>query len=86
MFIISIFLFLQNSGDHHFFARKFEAIVNQEIITRLDAHLYGSLPSGTVALDSYWESVYHMDDDVTRPSNARYRLVTQNVGDIHVQN
>ena len=65
----------QNVGDHHFFARKFEAIVNQEIVERLDAHLYGPLPPGTLAVTSYWESIYHIDDDVTKPSNARYRYM-----------
>ena len=29
-----------------FFARKFEAIVSQEIINQLDAYLYGSYPEG----------------------------------------
>ena len=49
--------------------------MNQEIVERLDAHLYGSLPPGTPAVNSYWESVYHIDDDVTKPSNARYRYM-----------
>jgi hypothetical protein len=49
--------------------------VNQEIVERLDAHLYGSLPPGIPAVNSYWESVYHIDDDVTKPSNARYRYI-----------
>ena len=62
----------QNPGDHHFFARKFEAIVNQEIIRLLDAYLYGHLPDYSPGLTSYWESLYHMDDDLSKPGSARY--------------
>ena len=51
--------------------------MNQEIVNRLDAHLYGSLPSGTPAVNSYWESVYHVQDDITKPSNARYRYMKE---------
>ena len=64
--------FIQNSADHHFFARKFEAIVNHEVVNLLDGHLYGFYPEDTPGLHSYWESVYHMDDDISRPSHARY--------------
>ena len=63
---------LQSPGDHHFFARKFEAVVSQEIIFGLDSHLYGPLPETTPSLRSHWESVYHIDDDITKPSNARF--------------
>ena len=62
----------QSPGDHHFFGRKFEAIVNHDIIHQLDSHLYGHYPEDTPALFSYWESVFHMDDDLNFPYNARY--------------
>ena len=65
-------MYSQKPGDHHFFARKFEAIVNQEIVGLLDTHLYGEHPENTPALKSYWENVYHVDDDITKPSNGRY--------------
>lgn len=63
---------LKNTASQHFFARKFEAIINQEVIKLLDAHLYGPYPGGTLALNYYWESIFHVDDDITKPSNAQY--------------
>ncbi|XP_028843481.1 xylosyltransferase 2 [Denticeps clupeoides] len=45
-----------------FFARKFESTVNQEAIDILDAHLYGHYMPGTVALKSYWESLFERED------------------------
>ena len=62
----------QNVGTHHFFARKFEAIVNQKVINQLHAHLYGAYAADTLSLDSYWESIYHVEDDITRPSSAHF--------------
>ncbi|KAG9263843.1 xylosyltransferase 1-like [Astyanax mexicanus] len=47
-----------------FFARKFEASVNQEIVNQLDSFLFGSLPQGTPALSSYWENLYDEADGV----------------------
>ncbi|XP_008407432.1 xylosyltransferase 1 [Poecilia reticulata] len=47
-----------------FFARKFEASVNQEIVNQLDAYLFGPLPQGTLGLNSYWENVYDEPDGV----------------------
>ena len=38
----------------------------------MDLHLYGKYPEGTPAIKYYWESVFHIDDDITKPSNARY--------------
>ena len=67
-----IFCSIQSPGDHHFFARKFEAIVNHDIINRLDTHLYGVYPDNTPAMTSFWESVYHDEDDLNFPYNARY--------------
>lgn len=63
---------LQNPGDHHFFGRKFEAIVDQNVVRLLDAHLYGDYPEDTPGLLSYWESVYHVEDDISKPGSALY--------------
>ncbi|KAM4829470.1 xylosyltransferase 1 [Thomomys bottae] len=65
------FLRFQQTARPTFFARKFEAVVNQEIIGQLDYYLYGSYPAGTPGLRSYWENVYdepeglHSLSDVT---------------------
>jgi len=49
------------------FARKFEAIVNQEIINMLHTWLYGEQPKDMPGLHSYWENVYNeIDDDVNK--------------------
>ncbi|KAG8253079.1 Xylosyltransferase 2 [Homalodisca vitripennis] len=45
-----------------FFARKFEPIINQEIIFQLEEWLYGPYPSNVSSLHSYWQSVYHYQD------------------------
>jgi len=34
--------------------------------------LYGALPYNTPGLHDYWESVYHMMDDITMPTDAQY--------------
>lgn len=52
----------QQTARPTFFARKFEAVVNQEIIGQLDYHLYGNYPSGTPGLRSYWENVFEEPD------------------------
>nr|Q811B1.1 RecName: Full=Xylosyltransferase 1; AltName: Full=Peptide O-xylosyltransferase 1; AltName: Full=Xylosyltransferase I [Mus musculus]CAD62249.1 xylosyltransferase I [Mus musculus] len=48
----------QQTARPTFFARKFEAIVNQEIIGQLDSYLSGNFPAGTPGLRSYWEKLY----------------------------
>ncbi|XP_020828083.1 xylosyltransferase 1 isoform X1 [Phascolarctos cinereus] len=54
----------QQTARPTFFARKFEAVVNQEIIGQLDYYLYGNYPSGTPGLRSYWENVYDEPDGI----------------------
>ncbi|XP_063077598.1 xylosyltransferase 1 [Engraulis encrasicolus] len=47
-----------------FFARKFEASVNQEIVNQLDAFLFGGMPQGTPGLRAYWENIYDEQDSI----------------------
>ncbi|KAJ1096997.1 hypothetical protein NDU88_002127 [Pleurodeles waltl] len=54
----------QQTARPTFFARKFEASVNQEIIGQLDYYLYGNYPSGTPGLRSYWENLYDEPDGI----------------------
>uniref|UniRef100_A0AAX7UJH0 Xylosyltransferase 1 n=1 Tax=Astatotilapia calliptera TaxID=8154 RepID=A0AAX7UJH0_ASTCA len=54
-----------------FFARKFEASVNQEIVNQLDAYLFGPFPQGSLALNSYWENVYDEPDGVASLSDTQ---------------
>eukprot|EP00118_Oscarella_pearsei_P005474 m.25200 g.25200 ORF g.25200 m.25200 type:complete len:818 (+) comp28760_c0_seq2:1204-3657(+) len=61
---------LQSSGER-FFARKFEAVVNQEVINRLDQWLYGEVDMNTPGLDTYIENLYHIDDTVTKPLDSQ---------------
>lgn len=62
---------LQQTVRPTFFARKFEASVNQEIVNQLDAYLYGPFPQGTQNLNSYWENVYDEPDGVASLSDTR---------------
>ncbi|XP_062999541.1 xylosyltransferase 1 [Elgaria multicarinata webbii] len=59
----------QQTARPTFFARKFEAVVNQEIIGQLDYYLYGNYPSGTPGLRSYWENVYDEPDGIHSTSD-----------------
>ncbi|XP_048465618.1 xylosyltransferase 1 [Rhincodon typus] len=54
----------QQTARPTFFARKFEAAVNQEIIGQLDFYLFGNYPAGTTALKAYWENVYDEPDGI----------------------
>lgn len=45
-----------------FFARKFEPVVNQDIILRLEEWLVGPYPADYPNLRGYWQSVYHIND------------------------
>ena len=45
--------------------------MNHHIIHQLDSHLYGHYSEDTPALFSYWESVFHVDNDLNFPYNAR---------------
>ncbi|KAG9334960.1 hypothetical protein JZ751_006183 [Albula glossodonta] len=61
----------QQTARPTFFARKFEASVNQEIINQLDSFLFGSFPSGTPALKAYWENLYDEPDGVHSLTDAQ---------------
>ncbi|XP_075998779.1 xylosyltransferase 1-like [Genypterus blacodes] len=53
----------QQASRPTFFARKFEASVSQEIISQLDAYLFGAHPAGTPGLQAYWENIYEQETD-----------------------
>uniref|UniRef100_A0A3Q2Y4M4 Xylosyltransferase 2 n=1 Tax=Hippocampus comes TaxID=109280 RepID=A0A3Q2Y4M4_HIPCM len=55
---------IQQLSRPTFFARKFEASVNQEAIEILDTHLYGQYAPGTVAIKAYWENQFEQMDGV----------------------
>ncbi|XP_012991628.3 xylosyltransferase 1 isoform X2 [Esox lucius] len=61
----------QQTSRPTFFARKFEASVNQEIVTQLDSFLFGPYPQGTPGLQSYWENVYDETDTVAILSDSQ---------------
>ncbi|KAI5762104.1 XYLT1 [Gulo gulo luscus] len=64
----------QQTARPTFFARKFEAVVNQEIIGQLDYYLYGNYPAGTPGLRSYWENVYDEPDGTHSLSDVALTL------------
>lgn len=55
------FFFQATSTSQLFFARKFEAIINQAIINKVEEWVYGP-PSNSVNLLGYWQSIYHQAD------------------------
>eukprot|EP00062_Callorhinchus_milii_P009122 gi/632952731/ref/XP_007892011.1/ PREDICTED: xylosyltransferase 1 [Callorhinchus milii] len=59
----------QQTARPTFFARKFEAAVNQEIVGQLDFYLFGNYPAGTTALKAYWENAYDEPDGVHSTSD-----------------
>ncbi|XP_072124911.1 xylosyltransferase 1 [Mobula birostris] len=60
----------QQTARPTFFARKFEAAVNQEIIGQLDFYLFGNYPAGTTALKAYWENTYDEPDGIHSISDS----------------
>ncbi|XP_075420669.1 xylosyltransferase 1 isoform X2 [Tenrec ecaudatus] len=64
----------QQTARPTFFARKFEAVVNQEVIGQLDYYLYGNYPAGTPGLRSYWENVYDEPDSIPSLSDVTLTL------------
>lgn len=61
---------LATEGKQLFFARKFEPIVNQAVITHLEEWLLGPYPSDYPNLHSYWQSVYHSRDKGPKSDEA----------------
>ncbi|XP_064292285.1 xylosyltransferase oxt isoform X2 [Plodia interpunctella] len=54
---------IQNTEDRQlFFARKFEPIINQEIITRVEQFIGFNDHHLLRNLEGYWQSIYHIDD------------------------
>ncbi|KAB0347993.1 hypothetical protein FD754_012850, partial [Muntiacus muntjak] len=64
----------QQTARPTFFARKFEAVVSQEIIGQLDYYLYGNYPAGTPGLRSYWENIYDEPDGIHSLSDVALSL------------
>ncbi|XP_030840763.1 xylosyltransferase 1 isoform X1 [Strongylocentrotus purpuratus] len=53
-----------------YFARKFEPVINQEVINQLETWLYGNYPVGTPAIEYYWQNSFHEQDTTTVASDA----------------
>lgn len=76
VWLVQFVLYLppQNPKEGEYFARKFEPSVSHEVVLILDSYLFGDYPQDTPGLHSYWESVYHSEDDVTMPGDAAFTL------------
>ncbi|XP_058124998.1 xylosyltransferase oxt [Anopheles ziemanni] len=57
-----------------FFARKFEALVNQAIVLQLEEWIFGPYPADYPSLHAYWQNVYHHEDSST-PDGALLNVV-----------
>ncbi|XP_026762839.2 xylosyltransferase oxt [Galleria mellonella] len=54
---------IQNTRDRQsFFARKFEPVINQQIITRVEEYIGFTDHHLLSNLEAYWQSIYHIDD------------------------
>lgn len=53
-----------------FFARKFEPIINQEVLNKLDHWIFGENISLQQNFNNYWQSVYHHEDKSPVPDSA----------------
>ena len=56
-----LYIFISKSQTINHFARKFEPIVNNEIINQLDEWMFGA--KLLLARNSYWENFYHSSHD-----------------------
>ncbi|KAK2569055.1 Xylosyltransferase 2 [Acropora cervicornis] len=71
--------------NQNYFARKFEAIVNQEVINQLDSWLYGSYPADMKGINYYWENIFHHEDSITKTSDV-FRTFFQSFVRIGIKN
>lgn len=53
-----------------FFARKFEPVVNQDIINNVDTYLFGYSNQAFPGFNSYWQNEYHHLDRNTKVDDA----------------
>lgn len=62
---------IQNTEDRQlFFARKFEPIINQEIITRVEQFIGFNDHHLVSNLEAYWQSIYHTEDLTARSDDT----------------
>ncbi|XP_067937140.1 xylosyltransferase oxt-like [Watersipora subatra] len=62
-----------------FFARKFEAAVNNQIVNWLDEFLHSTYPAGTVGLSFYWQNVFHAEDSWKTSDDLQYTYYMSHV-------
>lgn len=69
---------IRNTADRNlFFARKFEPVIDQRIIDKVEEWLYPDRTNGTVrakGYDMYWQSLYHYADLSPPPDDALLTL------------
>lgn len=87
---------IRNTADRNlFFARKFEPIIDQRIIDRVEEWLYperANMTVGANSYDAYWQSLYHkadlsppIDDALLTVSHSLARLSFQKLN-VNFQN
>lgn len=63
-------------GKQLFFARKFEPIISQAVVQRLEEWMFGQGVTEMVNWGSYWQSVYHHRDTSPRADDGLLTLCT----------
>ncbi|XP_063992970.1 xylosyltransferase oxt [Diachasmimorpha longicaudata] len=81
---------IRNTGEKNlFFARKFEPVIDQRIIDKIEQWLYPERYNNSIGkgFDRYWQSLYHhadltplFDDTVLTISNSLTRLIYSKYG------
>ncbi|XP_012944960.1 xylosyltransferase oxt [Aplysia californica] len=67
-----------------FFARKFEAVIDQEIINSVDRAFHGFIMKELPGLSSYWQNTFHHLDTSTKVKDAArtiYRSLTHHTAE-----
>ncbi|XP_062552577.1 xylosyltransferase oxt [Armigeres subalbatus] len=58
-----------------YFARKFEPIINQEVILQLEEWVNGPYPADYLNLHSYWQNFFHSEDKLVTVDGALLNVV-----------
>lgn len=65
---------LATENKQLFFARKFEPIINQAVVLKVEEWMFGPYAGEYPNLNNYWQSVYHIQDKSPKPDKALVAL------------
>lgn len=71
---------LSTEAKQVFFARKFEPVINQKVIAKLEDWLFGQPAEEEINYHRYWQSAYDMNDISPKPDEALLTVAKSIVG------